>query len=128
MPFVSWDPEKVKRDAEEKTQAAAATEPPKASLPQIKALQKRVGDSYDLKACKEALNSNGCDLDRAERALTGDTSAEAAAAVSTPQKLLTYERLRELQEDALADDVPITDEMLCWTETQARDFFESGGV
>ena len=56
---------------------------PTASFSQIKDLQARVGKAFDLKACKEALNACGCDLDAAEQALKAAAPAPAAAAPST---------------------------------------------
>jgi len=42
---------------------------------------------------------------------------------------LTVEQLESIQADALADDVEIDEgRMRCWTESQARAYFESGGV
>ena len=41
---------------------------------------------------------------------------------------LTREELESIQFNALADDVPITDEMYEWTLSEACAFFESGGL
>ena len=41
--------------------------------------------------------------------------------------MLTLSELRELQADALADDVEIFDEMCSWTKEQVVAYFESGG-
>jgi medium-chain acyl-[acyl-carrier-protein] hydrolase len=41
---------------------------------------------------------------------------------------LTMDRLRELQEEAMADDVDLEESMLAWTEAEARVFLESGGT
>lgn len=41
---------------------------------------------------------------------------------------LTFEELKAIQLDAMADDVPIVPERMCrWTEDEARAYFESGG-
>lgn len=41
---------------------------------------------------------------------------------------LTYEELKAIQLDAMADDVPIElERMQRWTEDEARSYFESGG-
>lgn len=40
---------------------------------------------------------------------------------------LTRARVEELQADAFAEDVPIIDEMLSWTEEQCEAYFTSGG-
>jgi len=48
---------------------------PTASFSQIKELQTRVGKEFDLKACKEALNQNDCDVARAAEALQGGVGA-----------------------------------------------------
>ena len=41
---------------------------------------------------------------------------------------LTISALRSLQAELHADDVPLTANMLSWTEAQAREHFESGGA
>ncbi|EOD16318.1 hypothetical protein EMIHUDRAFT_210674 [Emiliania huxleyi CCMP1516] len=41
---------------------------------------------------------------------------------------LTLERLRELQSECLADDLELPAEAVAWIESEARAYFESGGV
>ena len=42
---------------------------------------------------------------------------------------LTLEQLRNIQAESMADDVPIdVTRMACWSELEAREFFESGGA
>ena len=41
---------------------------------------------------------------------------------------LTLERLRELQSECLADDLKLPAEAVAWIESEARAYFESGGV
>ena len=45
---------------------------------------------------------------------------------ASPHKL-TMEQLLGIQEDCLADDIPLEPEMRDWTEAQVREYFESGG-
>lgn len=40
---------------------------------------------------------------------------------------LTAERLKEIQDECLADDVDVPPEATAWTDEQAYEFFESGG-
>ena len=41
---------------------------------------------------------------------------------------LTEAQLDELRAEYYAEDVPINEEMLSWSEDQAREFFDSGGT
>ena len=41
---------------------------------------------------------------------------------------LSLERLRELQSECLADDLELPAEAVAWIESEARAYFESGGV
>mmetsp|Transcript_48144 Transcript_48144/g.79775 ORF Transcript_48144/g.79775 Transcript_48144/m.79775 type:complete len:179 (+) Transcript_48144:59-595(+) len=40
---------------------------------------------------------------------------------------LTHDDLFEIRESCLADDVPIPHEGISWTESEAKEYFESGG-
>ena len=55
-------------------------------------------------------------------------AADAACAAQRPPTMpLERSRLEELRSDAFAEDLEIDDEMLEWTEADARAFFETGG-
>ena len=42
--------------------------------------------------------------------------------------VLTVAALEELRSEAFANDVPIEDAMCAWTEAEATEYFESGGL
>ena len=46
----------------------------------------------------------------------------------TPTPGLTLPEIKAIQAEALADDVPLRDEMRSWTRLEAVRFFESGGA
>ena len=41
---------------------------------------------------------------------------------------LTQEQLEELREECFAEDLAIEEKMFAWTEDEARDYFDSGGI
>lgn len=56
-----------------------------------------------------------------------DAAREGAAPLAPLGAPLTMARLAELRLDEMAEDVPLSESMLDWTEAQARQFFASGG-
>lgn len=52
---------------------------------------------------------------------------EGAEVGGVESGLLSLSRLRALQEESFAEDVPIESEMQQWTEKEALDYFASGG-
>jgi hypothetical protein len=53
-----------------------------------------------------------------------------AAAVAEPSALPigSMERVREIQLELMADDLPVDEQMVGWSEARLREYFESGGV
>jgi len=43
------------------------------------------------------------------------------------RRVSSFERMAELQAECMADDIPVAEHMLSWTEEQALYYFESGG-
>ena len=72
-----------------------------------------------------------CDPDDAPRLAErgGGALMEGATRAVPPAQQLTLAQLMELQFEAMADDVPIeAEEMIYWSEAEARLCFESGGA
>lgn len=50
-----------------------------------------------------------------------------AQAPSAAPSVGSMARVLEIQEECLADDLPVHEKMASWSEAQLREYFESGG-